>query len=73
MRSKTPIILGVILLLLGVVWASQGAGIAGSGSYMDNNPTFVNLGALLAVAGIALMALGTFWKAKVKAPAAKQA
>ncbi len=70
MRRAIPITIGAILLLLGVVWAAQGAGIAGGGSFMDNDPTFINLGALVAVAGIALMAFGTFWKAKTKTPAA---
>lgn len=70
MRRVIPIIVGVLVLLVGVIWASQGAGIAGGGSYMDNNPTFVNLGGAVAVFGIILIALGALWKTKPKTPAA---
>lgn len=62
MRRAIPITIGVILVLTGVVWASQGAGIAGGGSFMDNNPTFINLGAIVAVVGIAVIAFGSSGK-----------
>ncbi len=68
MRRAIPIIIGVILLLLGVVWASQGAGIVGGSSFMDNNPTFINLGGFVAVVGTALIAFGVIWKSKAKTP-----
>ncbi len=69
MRRAIPIIVGVIVLLLGVVWAAQGSGVAGAGSYMDNNPTFVNLGAVVAVIGVVVIAIGAFWRTKA-APSA---
>jgi hypothetical protein len=70
MRKVIPIIVGAILLLLGIGWASQGAGMMGGGSLMDNNTTFIYLGGLLAAAGIGLIAFGAVSKAKVQTPAA---
>ncbi len=58
MRRAIPIVIGVILLLVGLGWASQGAGVMGGSSLMDNNPTFLYLGGFLAVVGIALVAYG---------------
>ena len=69
MRKVVPIAVGVILLLVGIGWASQGAGIMGGSSLMDNNPTFLYLGGFLAVVGIALVAFGATMKRKAQAPA----
>jgi hypothetical protein len=71
MRRTIPIIIGVLLLLIGVGWALQGAGRVGGSSFMDNNPTFINLGALVAVVGIALVAFGAIWKKKANTCLAK--
>jgi xanthine/uracil permease len=70
MRKAIPIVVGVILLLIGVGWASQGAGMMGGSGLMDNNPTFIYLGGFLAVVGIALVAFGAISKPKVPATAA---
>ncbi|MDA4125090.1 MAG: hypothetical protein OK438_06555 [Thaumarchaeota archaeon] len=64
MRRAIPIVVGIILLLLGIVWGAQGAGVAGSNSYMDSNPTFISLGAVVAVIGVVFIAIGTFWRTK---------
>jgi xanthine/uracil permease len=69
MRRAIPIILGVVLLLLGVGWASQGAGMLGGGSLMDNNPTFIYLGGFVALVGIVLIASGAVSKTKAQKPA----
>jgi len=69
MRRAIPIVVGVILLLVGIGWASQGAGIIGGSSLMDNNPTFLYLGGFLGVVGIALIAYGAIMKAKPQVPA----
>jgi len=69
MRKAVPIIIGVMLLLIGIGWASQGAGIMGGSSLMDNNQTFVYLGGFLAAVGIALVAYGALSKAKPKVSA----
>jgi xanthine/uracil permease len=67
MRKAIPIVIGVIILLVGIGWASQGAGIMGGSSLMDNNPTFLYLGGFLAVVGIALVAYGAMMKTKAQA------
>ena len=72
MRRAVPIIIGVILSLLGIVIASQGAGIIGGSSLMDNNPTFIYLGSFLAVVGIALIAFGAISKKNTKTAASMQ-
>jgi hypothetical protein len=66
LRRAVLITVGVIVLLIGVVWASQGAGVAGGSSFMDNNPTFIDLGGLVAVIGMMLFALGVLWRTKKK-------
>lgn len=68
MRKAIPIVFGVILLLVGIGWASQGAGIMGGSSLMDNNPAFLYLGGFLAVVGVALVAYGAVMK-KAQVPA----
>jgi xanthine/uracil permease len=70
MRKVVPIIIGVILLLIGIGFASQGAGMMGGSALMDNNPTFIYVGGLVAIIGIALIALGALWKPKASTPAA---
>jgi hypothetical protein len=66
MRRAIPIVIGVILLLVGIGWASQGAGIMGGSSLMDHNSTFIYLGGLLAVVGIALAGYGAVSKRNVQ-------
>jgi|HubBroStandDraft_5_1064220.scaffolds.fasta_scaffold336977_2 xanthine/uracil permease len=68
-RKVVPVIIGVILLLLGIGFASQGAGMMGGSALMDNNPTFIYVGGLVAIIGIALIAFGALWKPKIPASA----
>ncbi len=49
------IIVGVLVLLAGGTFALQGAGDAGGGSFMDNNPTWIYIGSFLLVVGILIM------------------
>jgi len=70
MRRAIPVVIGVILLLVGIGWASQGAGIMGGSSLMDNNTAFIYLDCFLAVVGIVLVAFGAMSKTKVKTPTA---
>jgi hypothetical protein len=71
MRRAIPIIVGAILLLVGIGWASQGAGVMGGSGLMDNNTTFIYLGGLVAVVGLVLIAFGVLSKTKANPPAAK--
>ena len=48
-------IVGVVLVAMGCVWFFQGIGVIG-GSFMTNNSTWVLIGAIVAIAGIALIA-----------------
>ena len=70
MRKAIPIVIGIVILLIGIGWASQGAGIMGGSSLMDNNTTFIYLGGFLAIVGIALVAFGAVSKPKAQTPAA---
>ena len=59
MKGKLVLIVfGILLVLLGTVFASQGAGLLGSGSFMDNNPTYIYLGGAVAIVGVLLLAFG---------------
>ena len=69
MRRIIPIIIGAIVLLIGIGWASQGAGMMGGSSLMDNNSTFIYLGSIVAVLGLALIAFGAISKPRIKATA----
>ncbi len=64
MRRAIPIIVGALLVLVGAGWASQGAGILGGSSLMDNNPTFIYLGGVLAIVGIVLHGVRRHFKAE---------
>ena len=63
---RVPLLIGLILLLIGIVWAAQGAGVAPGNSFMNNNPTYLNLGAFLVAVGVALIGLGAPWKTRTK-------
>lgn len=70
MRRAIPIIIGAILVLVGVGQAAQGAGLMGGSSLMDNNPTFIYVGGLFVVVGLALIAFGALSKPKAQTSAA---
>ena len=48
-------ILGVILLLAGVVFSLQGANIITGSSLMSGNSTYIYVGAVVAIVGLALL------------------
>jgi hypothetical protein len=58
MRGKVLIGLGVLAVLLGGLWALQGAGVIG-GSFMTNSQTWLVIGLVLAIVGIVLLFEGT--------------
>ena len=50
--SKIAVIVGgVILALLGAVFALQGDGVIGGSSLMDNNSSFIYIGLVVAIVG----------------------
>ena len=51
------VVLGVILLLAGAVWALQGAGYL-LGSPMSNDPTWLWIGIVTGLAGVGIVAFG---------------
>jgi len=51
------LVVGVILLLLGIVFALQGAGDIG-GSMMSGDSTYIYVGGAVAVVGLVVLALG---------------
>jgi len=63
------ILLGLVLLLLGVVFALQGEGVVGGSSLMDNNPNFVYIGSFVALVGIVLATLGIWPRPIINTPA----
>ncbi len=50
-------IVGVVAVLLGGVWALQGGGAIG-GSVMSNSPTWLVIGAVVVIAGVLMIVLG---------------
>lgn len=50
-------IVGVVAVLVGGVWALQGGGVLG-GSVMSDSPTWLVIGAVVVVAGVALVVVG---------------
>ena len=52
------VIVGVLLLLAGIVFSLQGANYIGGSALMSGNPTYIYVGAVVAIIGIVLLALG---------------
>jgi len=61
------VVVGIIVLLMGAVWAFQGAGYI-PGSFMTNDPTWIAIGAPTAAAGGILTVVGL----RPKKPSAPQ-
>lgn len=54
MKVRLPFVVpGVILLLIGLLWVLQGAGVV-AGSFMTGQKQWLVIGAVLAVVGLAL-------------------
>ena len=59
------VVFGILFLLGGLVWALQGLGIL-QGSFMSNNPTWVWIGGITAIAGLGIAVLGLTTKGATK-------
>jgi hypothetical protein len=57
MRSRLFVAAGIVVVIVGAVFALQGFGVLG-GSFMSNNHTYEVVGPLVALAGLVLAALG---------------
>ncbi|WP_460401384.1 hypothetical protein [Actinophytocola sediminis] len=57
MKSRVSVIVGLAAVLVGGVWALQGVGVLG-GSGMSNSPTWLAIGAVVAVAGLVAIVWG---------------
>ena len=57
MRSRLFVAAGIVVIIVGAVFALQGFGVLG-GSFMSNNHTYEVVGPLVALAGLVLAALG---------------
>lgn len=50
-----PKTFGAVSIIVGVIWIIQGSGVVATGSFMDDNPAWTILGALLALVGAVSM------------------
>ena len=58
-RKLAIIILGVLVLLAGIVFSLQGADIITGSPLMSGNSTYIYVGAIVAIIGLALLALSS--------------
>ena len=58
-RKLGLLIFGVILLLAGIVFSLQGADVITGSQLMSGNSTYIYVGAVVAVIGLVLLALGS--------------
>jgi divalent metal cation (Fe/Co/Zn/Cd) transporter len=69
-RRIVLLILGVVLLLAGIVFSLQGADIITGSSLMSGNPTYIYVGAVVAIIGLALLVLSSRVGKKPASPTA---
>ena len=62
-RKTIMIIVGVILLLMGVVFALQGANVITGSSVMSGNSNYIYIGGLVALVGLVFL----IWTLRMKA------
>jgi hypothetical protein len=58
------IIVGLLLLLFGTVFALQGANVIKGSALMSGNSTYIYVGGVLAVIGLAMMIVGVTSRSK---------
>jgi len=58
-RRLVLLIPGAVLLLAGIVFSLQGADIITGSSLMSGNSTYIYVGAIVAIIGLALLALSS--------------
>ena len=60
------VIVGVILILTGIVFSLQGANILGGSALMSGKPTYIYVGAVVAVIGLILVIVGAGMKGQAQ-------
>ena len=50
--------IGLLVLLMGIIFALQGANYIGGSSLMSGNPTYIYVGGVVAVIGLVILLLG---------------
>jgi hypothetical protein len=68
-RRWAVIIVGLLLVFFGTVFALQGANIIGGSAVMSGNTTYIYVGVVLAVIGLILIGAGALSGGSRKAPA----
>jgi uncharacterized membrane protein len=56
--QPSRVILGSLLVAVGIVFIGQGLGVIRNQSFMVDDPTWALVGAILVIAGVALLAWG---------------
>jgi protein-S-isoprenylcysteine O-methyltransferase Ste14 len=69
-RKLILLILGVIFLLAGIVFSLQGADVITGSSLMSGNSTYIYVGAIVAIIGLALLLLSSRAGEKPSSPVA---
>ena len=57
-RSRPLGVIGVVVLLLGIVFALQGANVIGGSSVMSGDSTYIYVGGIVAVVGLIILVRG---------------
>ena len=60
--KRASIVVGLLLLIFGTIFALQGANVIKGSSVMSGNSTYIYVGAVLAVIGLILMIRGSMSK-----------
>ena len=65
MKSLPIIISGIIVLIFGIIFQFQGQGIVGpESSFMYENPSWINNGIYIGMAGVVIILIGYFVEKK---------
>jgi len=66
------IIFGLLLLLIGVVFALQDDNVIGGSALMSGNSTYIYVGAIVAIFGLILVAIGAMSRTKASSASTVQ-
>lgn len=69
-RKWILIVVGILLVIFGTVFALQGANVIGGSSLMSGNSMYIYVGGVLAVIGVIMLVLGIVSKSKIASTSA---